>query len=147
MDLLQFLEHCADDKTCVFPLQCTKLTSGTQKKVATATIELPRNIMNKDVRDIRKFKLMVVAVDIDEYKKAITDDDITTHNSGDKCPECSEGRIALMSSMIGEACLDSEPYAEGTKEGDNDSCTLEDYISLSILACDHCGHIFTKNIE
>lgn len=66
---------------------------------------------------------------------------------GSICEQCQTGRVALMTAMIGCATLDSEPYKEGVKEGDNETVELQDYISLSIHACNHCGYVYSSNIE
>lgn len=68
-------------------------------------------------------------------------------DTGDKCTECNNGRIALMSVMIGECDMDDEPYTSGVKEGNNDTITLDDYITLTVCACDNCGYVYTKWIE
>ena len=67
--------------------------------------------------------------------------------SGAICEKCNAGKIALMTSMVGDAEMDSEPYEEGVKFGDNESIQLQDYITLSIHACDSCGYVHSVNIE
>ncbi|MCK5386930.1 MAG: hypothetical protein KAJ39_07080 [Gammaproteobacteria bacterium] len=67
--------------------------------------------------------------------------------TGSKCEKCSNGRIALMTAMIGNAKLDNEPYKKGVKEMANQSIQLEDYILLSVHACDCCGHVYSVHVE
>jgi len=77
----------------------------------------------------------------------MNDNDKDKIEAGDQCTQCNSGRIALMTAMVGSANLDDEPYKEGDKEGDNQGVDLQDYITLSIHACDNCGHVFSVNIE
>jgi len=67
--------------------------------------------------------------------------------AGSKCIKCQNGRVALMTTMVGCATLDNEPYEEGVNEGDNETIQLQDYISLSIHACDNCGYVYWSHIE
>jgi len=67
--------------------------------------------------------------------------------TGSICKKCLTGKVALMSAMVGCATLDSEPYTEGVKEGDDETIELQDYITLSIHACDNCGHVYSSHIE
>lgn len=76
--------------------------------------------------------------------KSETKDEVKT---GSICKKCQTGKVALMDAMIGCATLDDEPYKEGVKKGDNETVELQDYISLSIHACDTCGYVYSSHIE
>ena len=71
MDLLRLLERCDEDKTLAFPLLHTSITAASKRKLANARIELPRNLVDDDVRDLNKWVCMVVAIDKNEYNRII----------------------------------------------------------------------------
>lgn len=71
----------------------------------------------------------------------------TKIETGSICKKCQIGRVALMDAMIRCATLDSEPYKEGIKEGDNETVELQDSITLSIHACDACGYVYSVSME
>lgn len=48
---------------------------------------------------------------------------------------------------IGRAILDTEPYTEGVIEGDKETIQQQDYVSLNIHACIHCGYVYSSYIE
>ena len=73
--------------------------------------------------------------------------DANTLESGSICTECESGKIALTSAFVGSADLDDEPYTNGVAEGSHETITFEDYVSLSIHACDKCGHGFDVFVE
>jgi len=73
--------------------------------------------------------------------------DANTLESGSVCTKCKSGKIALMSTFVGCADLDDEPYTNGVAERSNETITFEDYVSLSIHACDECGHVFDVFVE
>ncbi|MCK5216234.1 MAG: hypothetical protein KAJ93_00495 [Methanosarcinales archaeon] len=88
-----------------------------------------------------------VVKDIIEQNQQLEDDMEDKIETGSVCDMCSKGTIALMTAMVGDAELDNEPYKEGVKEGANQSIQLEDYISLSIHACDYCGYVYSVDVE
>lgn len=73
--------------------------------------------------------------------------DANTIEAGDVCTKCEIGKIALMSTFVGCADLDDEPYTNGVAEGSNETVTFQDYVSLSIHACGSCGHVFDVFVE
>ena len=75
MDLLQLLERCDENKTLAFPLLHTSITAASKRKLANARIELPRNLVGDDVRDLNKWVCMVVAIDKNEYNRIIDAED------------------------------------------------------------------------
>lgn len=66
---------------------------------------------------------------------------------GCKCKKCNEGRVALVLSVVSEGDMDDEPYANGVSEGENETIRFEDLITLSVHACDHCGHVYDVFVE
>lgn len=66
--------------------------------------------------------------------------------SGDICPECKDGKIALMSSYISEATKDQEPYEGGKMEGEQEICEV-DFTPIYFEACEECGKIYDKWFE
>ena len=67
--------------------------------------------------------------------------------SGVICTKCGIGKVALMSTFVGDADLDDEPYTNGVAEGSNENIQFQDYVSLSIHACDSCGYVFDVFVE
>ena len=70
VDLRTCLDKCDGEKVLAFPLRPLTVTASTRKKVATAKIELPRNVIDRDIRDLDRWVVMVIAIDRDEYDKA-----------------------------------------------------------------------------
>ena len=68
-------------------------------------------------------------------------------NSGDKCPLCKRGRIALAQILTNNAFLDQEPYKSGKMEGNCDEIHINEDINISLNACDYCGEVFSANIQ
>lgn len=66
---------------------------------------------------------------------------------GSKCKKCNEGRVALVSSAVCEGDMDDEPYTNGVPEGNNETIRFEDFITLSVHACDKCGHVYDVFVE
>jgi len=102
----------------------------------------PRDMCKIWLRDIESGNLSKA------LKELMGEDGIKDEiKTGSVCTQCKSGRVALMTAMVGSAEMDDEPYKEGDKEGDNESVELLDYITLSIHACDNCGHVYSVNIE
>lgn len=64
--------------------------------------------------------------------------------TGDTCPECKKGKIALMAAFVNYAEKDSEPYKADIIEGHQEEVQLNDNIRVSIHACDECGEIIRR---
>jgi len=75
-----------------------------------------------------------------EWKKIDT-------NTGEKCPLCKNGRIALAQILTNYATLDQEPYTNGVIEGDSDDIQLNESVNLSLHICDNCKEIFSISVE
>lgn len=67
--------------------------------------------------------------------------------TGNKCTECGEGRVALVHADIEYGDIDPEPYTSGVEEGDEETIEFEEPIAFVLYACDHCGHVYTIFIE
>ena len=75
MDLVTVLNQCDEEKTLAFPMQHTSITAASKRKLANVRIELPRNLVGDDVRDLNKWVCMVVAIDKNEYNRIIDAED------------------------------------------------------------------------
>lgn len=75
MDLVTVLNQCDQGKTLAFPLQHISITAASKRKTATAKIELPRDLVGDDVRDLNKWVCVVVAIDKNEYNRIIDAED------------------------------------------------------------------------
>lgn len=67
--------------------------------------------------------------------------------SGCKCKKCNKGRVALVLSVVNEGDMDDEPYTNGVYEGENETISFDEPITLSVHACDHCGYVYDVFVE
>ena len=68
-------------------------------------------------------------------------------HTGNKCPDCKNGKIALMVNFVTHAEKDPEPYESGIEEGEQEEVYLDDSITVSIHACDECGKLVSACLD
>lgn len=69
MDLINFINECDPDKVLAFPLNEISMTASKPNKLASVKIEIPRNVIDHDLEDKKKWVMMVIAIDVDEYDR------------------------------------------------------------------------------
>ena len=67
--------------------------------------------------------------------------------TGDTCPKCKKGKIALADGIAGQFTLDCEPYTNGVAERHGDVVSVNEAIVVVIHVCDKCGEVYSAHTE
>ena len=67
------------------------------------------------------------------------------NKTGDICPDCKNGNIALMSAYVTEAISDEEPYKSG--EYQDREVYFVNLGTINMEACESCGKVYRKWFE